>query len=84
MINIFITGGAGFIGSNIIEELLNYNCYNITVYDNLSTVNCKENNIKNKETEHFTNDLFNLNQSINELKTLNECIYNGKIDTTFS
>ena len=25
-----------------------------------------------------------INQSINELKTLNECIHNGKIDTAFS
>ena len=31
-----------------------------------------------------TNEIVLLNQSINELKTLNECIHNGKIDTAFS
>ncbi len=33
--NIFITGGAGFIGSNLINRLINNNA--ITVYDNLSS-----------------------------------------------
>lgn len=43
---IFITGGAGFIGSNLVKNLLEKKCYKITVYDNLSTVNCGINNIK--------------------------------------
>ncbi len=32
--NILITGGAGFIGSNMVEKLINDN--NITVIDNLN------------------------------------------------
>ena len=36
--NILITGGAGFIGSHIIDQLINKN-HNITVLDNLSTGN---------------------------------------------
>jgi UDP-glucose 4-epimerase len=35
---IFITGGAGFIGSHVIDLLIN-NGYSITVYDNLSSGN---------------------------------------------
>ena len=46
---IFLTGGAGFIGSNIIAELLKENSnFHITVYDNLSTVNCSDNNRNRK------------------------------------
>ena len=41
--NILITGGLGFIGSYIVDELINSN--NITIVDNLSTGNIK--NLKN-------------------------------------
>ena len=33
MKNILITGGAGFIGSEVIEQLNEYGGYNITVVD---------------------------------------------------
>jgi nucleoside-diphosphate-sugar epimerase len=39
---ILITGGAGFIGANVMEYLLDKDEYKITVYDNLS-VGSKEN-----------------------------------------
>jgi UDP-N-acetylglucosamine 4-epimerase len=35
--NILVTGGAGFIGSNIVEYLLNHTDNNVVVLDNLST-----------------------------------------------
>lgn len=43
--NILITGGLGFIGSHIVDKLIEYN--NITIVDNLSTG--KLNNLKNPE-----------------------------------
>lgn len=58
---IFITGGAGFIGSNLVKNLLEKKCYDITVYDNLSTVNCGINNIKdfidNKSINFINGDI---------------------------
>jgi UDP-glucose 4-epimerase len=42
--NICITGGAGFIGSHLVEKLSKYDC-NITIIDNLSTGRIE--NIKN-------------------------------------
>ena len=41
--NIFVTGGAGFIGSFLTEHLLQ-NGHNVTVYDSL--VNSSEDNAK--------------------------------------
>ena len=41
---ILITGGAGFIGSHIVDRLLSMN-YNVKVIDNLSTGNI--NNLQN-------------------------------------
>ena len=40
--NILITGGAGFIGSHIVENLIDKKCKKIRILDNLSTGN-KEN-----------------------------------------
>ena len=37
MKNILITGGAGFIGSNLVKDLLKLKIYTIHVFDNLST-----------------------------------------------
>lgn len=68
MKKIFITGGAGFIGSNLVRHFLDLN-YQVTVYDNLS--NGKEINIlcflKNDNFKFIKGDISNsmlLNESI--------------------
>jgi UDP-glucose 4-epimerase len=70
--HIFITGGAGFIGSNLVKYLLEKNCYTITVYDNLSTVNCGINNIKKYIDENQINfingDILNNELLTNSMK----------------
>lgn len=58
--NIVITGGCGFIGSHIVEELIERN--NITIIDNLSSG--KLENLKNPNHKNLTiihEDLLNLN-----------------------
>ena len=62
-INILITGGSGFIGSNIVEKLLETNVKFIRIVDNLSTGN--KNNIQkfldeNNNIEFMWGDISNL------------------------
>ena len=53
MKNILITGGAGYIGSNVAHYLLDKGC-NVTVIDNLSTGNKA---LVPKKSKLFTKDL---------------------------
>lgn len=71
--SILITGGAGFIGSNLCDYLLNYNPKIIRILDNLSTG--KLNNIShlmnNKKIEFIYGDISNLEICRKALKNIN-------------
>jgi UDP-N-acetylglucosamine 4-epimerase len=64
-IKILITGGAGFIGSNLCEYFLSTNTYNIVCLDNLST-----GHLKNIE-QHFSNPNFDFVEG--DIRNLDVC-----------
>ena len=49
---IVVTGGAGFVGSNLIELLLKKTKYKVISLDNYSS-GTKKNHIKNKRVKYF-------------------------------
>lgn len=64
-----ITGGAGFIGSNIVEYLLKYGAGKVRVLDNFSTGS------RDNISEHFDNPAFELIEGdIRDLDTCNKAV----------
>ena len=62
--NVLVTGGAGFIGSNLVKELLRRN-YKVSVVDNLSTG--KLENLQNLEISFTHADLLDQSLDLKEL-----------------
>ena len=75
---IIVTGGAGFIGSNLIEFLLEKTKYNIISIDNYSS-GTKKNHLKNKKVKYIRNDTSNIfNILKNKKKKINAIFHFGE------
>jgi len=65
--NIIVTGGAGFVGSNMILLLLNKTKYNIISIDNYSTGSVK-NHIKDNRIKYIKSDTKNISNTLKNYK----------------
>ena len=64
---IVITGGAGFVGSNLIEFLVKKTNYQIISLDNYSSGH-KKNHIKHQRVKYFKSDTKNISKTLNLYK----------------
>ena len=71
---ILVTGGAGFVGSNLIEFLLKKTNYKIISLDNYSS-GSKKNHIKNKKVEYIKGDTRNIQEILKKKKNKIKSIF---------
>ena len=64
---IIVTGGAGFVGSNLIEFLLKKTSYKIISLDNYSTGN-KKNHLESKRVQYVKCDTSEINKVLDKKK----------------
>ena len=64
---IVVTGGAGFVGTNLISFLLKNSRYNILSIDNYFS-SSKKNHIKDKKVKYIKGNTKNISQILNSKK----------------
>ena len=79
---IIVTGGAGFVGSNLIKFLLKNTSVNIISLDNYST-GSKKNHIKNKRIKYIVGDTRNISQIIKNVKKIISVFHFGEFARIF-
>ena len=80
--NIVITGGAGFVGSNLIKYLLKKTKYNLISVDNYST-GLRKNHIKSKRVKYIKSDTQNINKVLKNPKTIHSLFHFGEFDRIY-
>ena len=66
---IVVTGGAGFVGSNLIEYLINKSKFNIISLDNYSS-GSRKNHIKDKRVKYIKSHTKNISKVLNNKKEI--------------
>jgi len=75
--NIVITGGAGFVGSNLIKYLLKKTKYDIISLDNYSTGSHK-NHVKSKRVQYIKSDSRNISKVLKDPKKIHSLFHFGE------
>ena len=74
---IVITGGAGFVGTNLINFLLKKTNYKIVSIDNYSS-GTKKNHIKSSRVRYINSDTKNINQILKKPQDINSVFHFGE------
>jgi UDP-glucose 4-epimerase len=74
---IIVTGGAGFVGSNLIKILIEKTKFKIISLDNYSS-GFKKNHIKNKRIKYIKGDTKNISQLVKDPNKINSIFHFGE------